>query len=361
MSSQYKRIAATAGAVALAWMTGGCQGSEEPVQAADVLDDIPAVEAPAVNVTVKPLEPQTLADEVALSGRLAPWVEVQVSTELGGTVQEIGFEKGRRVSKGQVLARIGTDLLEASLAEAQAELGHAEAEFNKTTELFNRQAIPRQELTAATSNFKRAEARVKQAELRVERSIIRAPVAGIAIERDIEMGEVVPAGSLVTVLHQVSRLKARAGIPEDDIPFFKVGAAARIGVDAYPDQQFEGKIHFLSPAATGQNRTFPAEVAIDNRSGDLRPGMIVRLFLVKQVFEDVIVIPRDAVLERDTGYVAFVLNGDRAEIRLVETGPSEDNDIVILDGLAAGDKLIVTGHRNLVDGQLVRVVTREAL
>ncbi len=123
-------------------------------------------EPPPVNVSVSKLKPATLRDEVQLAGRLEPWVEVQVSTELGGTVQEIGFDKGRAVRKGQVLARIGTDLLEAALAEVEAELQHAESEFNKTTELFSRQAVPRQNLTSATSNYRRAEARVKQAKLR---------------------------------------------------------------------------------------------------------------------------------------------------------------------------------------------------
>lgn len=355
MISNTRLLAAVAlGAAVLSF---GCGTAEEPAQAAP---EAPPERTP-VNVSVKTLAPSTLADEVRLAGRLEPWVEVEVSTELGGTVQEIGFDKGRVVSEGQVLARVGTDLLEASLDEAKAELAEAEADFNKTTELFNRQAVPRQELTSATSVYARAKARLRQAELRVERSVIRAPVAGMAIERDVEKGEVVPPGALVTKLHQVSRLKAVAGIPEDDIPFFKVGAGAYIEVDAFPGRSFEGKMHFLSPAATGQNRTFPAEVAIDNRAGDLRPGMIVRISLVKQIFEEVIVVPRDAVLERDTGYVAFVMNGDIAEIRNVTTGPSESGLIVIHEGLAAGEQLIVTGHRNLIDGQPVRAVAGEGL
>ena len=84
--------------------------------------------------------------------------------------------------------------------------------------------------------------------------------------------------------------------------------------------------------------------------------MIVRVRLVKQVYEDVIVIPRDAVLERDSGNVAFVLKGDKAELRNVETGPSEKGEIVVLEGLERGDELIITGHRNLVNGQRVRSV-----
>ena len=98
-------------------MAWGC-GSEEVAEA----EPNASPEAPAVNVSVQKLKPATLKDEVKLAGRLEPWVDVEVSTELGGTVQEIGFDKGRRVSKGQVLARIGTDLLQASFAE---EIGRA--------------------------------------------------------------------------------------------------------------------------------------------------------------------------------------------------------------------------------------------
>jgi RND family efflux transporter MFP subunit len=304
------------------------------------------------------VEPSTLRDVLELSGRLEPWVEVEVSTELGGTVTEIGFEKGRHVEKGQILARIGTDMLEASLAEADAGLVAAEANYAKTKELFDPQAVP-QELVAATSTFKQAEARVMQAKLRVERSIIESPVSGVAISREIEAGEVVPPGSLLTVIHDVSRLKAVTGIPEDDISHFRAGGEAGIEVDAYPGREFTGRIHFLSPAATGQNRTFPGEIEIDNRGGDLRPGMIVRVSLTRRVFENAVVAPRDAVLERDTGDVVFVLKDDRVELRKVTTGPSERGRIVLLEGLAPGETLVVSGHRNLVDGQRVRAVGGE--
>jgi membrane fusion protein, multidrug efflux system len=334
---------------------GACSSSPAEEPASEVSES--ENEAPAVNVSVRTIHTSQLKDQRELAGRLEPWVEVRVSTELGGTVQEVGFEKGQTVAKGRILARIGTDLFEASLAEAEAELVAAEANYNKSKELFDRQAVPRQDLVSSTSTFKRAEARLEQAKIRVERSILRAPVSGVAIDREIELGEVVAPGSLVTVIHEVSKLKASVGVPEDDIAFFRVGGEAKMTVDAFPDRAFMGKIHFLGSAATGQNRTFPAEIAIDNRASELRPGMIVRVSLVRRVYDDAMVVPRDAVLERDAGNVVFVLNGDRAELRNVKTGPSESGSIVVLDGLTAGDQLIVSGHRNLIDGQKVRAVT----
>jgi membrane fusion protein (multidrug efflux system) len=313
-------------------------------------------EPPPVNVSVMKLEPTELTETEVLTGKIAPWVEVEVSAELGGAVQEIGFEKGRRVKKGQILARVGTDLLDAALREAEASLEEAEANYNRAKELFARQAVPRQELITHTSRFHAAQARLDVAKLRVQRSVITAPVSGVAISRHVDVGEVVPPGALITAIHQVSRLKVEVGIPETDIAFFRNGGEATIAVDAYPGKTFEGKIHFLGPAASGKNRSFPSEVAIANTDNELRPGMIARVFLVKRRLDNALVVPRDALLDRDLGSVAFVGIEDRAEERQVVLGPSEGNRVVIEDGLSFGEALIVAGHRNLVDGQPIRVV-----
>ncbi|MFQ5790035.1 MAG: efflux RND transporter periplasmic adaptor subunit [Acidobacteriota bacterium] len=332
----------------------GCDApSENP---GSTLADNTPVEPPPVNVSVVKIEPSGLTEKVILAGRLEPWVEVRVSTELGGTVQDVDFDEGQRVKKGQALARVGTDLLTATFEEAEAELIGAQANFEKTKELFARQALPRQELVAATSRYEMAKARVALARLRVERSIIKAPITGVAIERAIEPGEVLPPGARITTVHQVSRLKAHVGIPENDIAFFHTGGEASVEVDAYPNRTFEGRIHFLSPAATGGNRTFPTDVAIFNHGGKLRPGMIARVALVRRRYENAVVVPRDALLERDQGSVAFVLEKDRAWLRPVKLGPGEGNRVVVLEGLSAGEWLIVTGQRNLVDGHPVRVV-----
>lgn len=316
------------------------------------------VEASPVNVTATRLEPGSLRERIGLAGRLKPWTEVEVASELGGTVQEVRFDKGDWVGKGQELARVGTDLLEAALAEAEAELAGAKADYEKTSELFDRQAVPRQDLVAATSVFERAEARAAHARLRVGRSILRAPIAGVALDREIESGEVIPPGAHVTTLHEVSRLKAEVGIPESDISFFERGGEATIEVGAYAGEVFSGRIHFLATAARGPNRSFPAEVAIENADRRLKPGMLARVSLVKRVFEEAVVVPRDAVLERDEGNVAFVVEDGRAVLRRLETGASAGPRIVVLQGLAPGEELIVTGQRNLIDGQRVRVVSR---
>jgi len=332
----------------------GCGSGDTRSEAAP--PDTDSKTAPAVSVEVMELEPRSLVERVDLSGQLEPWVHVSVSAELGGRVESVGFREGEHVRKGQVLARVGTDMMEAALAEAQARLEGAQAIHEKTAELFKREHVPRQELIAATSALHAAEAQMRQAELRRERSVIEAPISGVALNREVEPGEVVSPGAPITEIYRVDRLKAVAGVPENDITAFQVGGEATIEVDAHPGRTFEGRIHLVGPAARGPSRTFPTEIAIDNRDGALRPGMMARVALVKRKLEGVIVLERDVLQDRDSGPVAVVADGSVASVRQLTLGASEGNRVVVEDGLKPGELLIVTGQRGLIDGQAVEAV-----
>jgi RND family efflux transporter MFP subunit len=344
-------LCAAAFASLSAWTLSACGSGASPNASADAT-------TPRVNVTVERIAPQKLVDRLELSGKIEPWVEVRVSTELGGVVQQVGFDQGQRVSEGQVLARVGTDIMQASLDEADAALRAAEAAFIKTRELFERQHVTRQELIAATSQFEAAKARAAQARLRLERSIIKAPISGVAVSRDIEPGEVLAPGAPITSVHRMDRLKAKAGIPENDIAAFKAGGTATIEVDAYPERSFEGHVSYIGTVVDEMTRTFPVEVAIDNPKGELRSGMIARVVLNKKRYDDVVVVDRDLLQERDAGSVAVVLDGDVARVRQLTLGASEGNRVLVRAGLAAGEWLIVKGQRGLIEGQPVNVVER---
>lgn len=331
--------------------------SAETAEAAGAVapgDDAPAL--PPVNVAIMTLAPSELHERIELSGRMEPWVEVQVSTELGGAVEFVGFDKGDYVRKGQEVARVGTDLYQAALDEAEASLKRAEATYEKAQQLFEREAVPRQELIDATGDFEVRKAQVAQSRLRLERSKITAPISGLALTRDLEPGEVLAPGAPITTLQRVDRLKAVIGIPETDIAMFKVGGDATLTVDAFPDRTFTGRISFVGPATEASSRTFPAEIAVANGDGTLKPGMIARVSLVRRSFENAIVVPRDVLHERDAGTVAVVMENGVARVRTVTLDASEDGKVVVTSGLAAGDQLIVEGQRGLVDGQPVRVV-----
>jgi membrane fusion protein (multidrug efflux system) len=353
MTSETGKLVLSGAVGLLALALSGCGGGE-PSQAASATQ-----EEARVNVVVLELAPESLTERVALAGKLEPWVEVSLASELGGTVEQVAFAKGQHVRKGEVLARVGTDLLEAALRGAEARMAAAAAVYEKTEKLFEAQHVPRQELIAAKAEFGAAKAALEQARLRRERSIIRAPLSGIAVTREVEPGEVLSPGAAVTTLHRVDQLKATAGIPESEIAGFDVGSAATVEVDAFPDRTFEGRVRFIGPATEGASRTFPVEIAVANAAGDLRPGMVARVSLVKNHYDDVVVIDRDILQDRDHGPVAVVLQDDgTASVRDLVLGASDANRVLVRKGLSIGERLIVSGQRGLVTGQKVKVVER---
>ncbi len=336
--------------LAAAW-SAGCGDDSTLAEAAppEEVDVRPAVAA-------VPLTPETLTDVLVISGRLEPRAEVEVSTEGGGIVEEVRFDKGDRVEAGQLLARINTDLLRAALLEAEADLSGARTEHERARQLVEREAAPGERLTTAETNLKRAEARHETARLRFSRSEVSAPAAGVIVSRDLEPGEILPAGARIAVLHDTSSLRATIGIPETDIALFRVGAPAAITLDAYPDRVVDGRITWIAPNASQPGRNFLTEIEVPNRDDSLRSGLIVRARLERGRYEDAVVVPRDALVERDGVLYAFVLESGSAVMRDVALGPDEGDRVVVTTGLELGERLLVAGHRSLLDGEAVRVV-----
>ncbi|MDH3283449.1 MAG: efflux RND transporter periplasmic adaptor subunit [Acidobacteriota bacterium] len=304
-----------------------------------------------VRVRTEPIETTTFVETIEVSGTIAPWKHVVVSSELGGLVREVGFDKGRRVAEGQLLARVGDDLADARLDGARAELKAAAANHEQAERLFERQAVPEQRLIDATAALHRARARVREHELLLARSLIRAPISGVAVSRDIEPGEVIPPSTIITTLQRVDRLKVTASVPDTEVGWLSVGRPGRISVDAYEGQEFDGKLSYVAPAAQTDTRGFPIEVALDNRGRALRPGLVARIRLDKRRIENAIVVPFDALVTRTDGTVAYVVDDCAAHIRPVEVAAFENDRALIESGLAAGDLLVVDGQADLIDGQ----------
>jgi membrane fusion protein (multidrug efflux system) len=329
----------------------GC-GGEAP-KAAEPRAPAEPREKAALRVETIEIAPRAFQDELEVTAVLEPWDEVAVASELGGYVRVVDFEKGDRVDSGKVLARIGDDLAEAQLEQAKADLMAAEANHTKVSRLFERQAVPQQDLVAATSRRDRARAVVREMEIRLERSVVRAPIDGVALDRLVDPGEVVAAGQTVTRLQRMGRLKAVATVPDTEVAWLERGRRATLHVDAYPDRSFPARVFFIAPAAESATRSFTMELALDNREGLLRPGMVGRAALSRRTIADAIVVPLDALVTTSTGARAFVVEACRAEEREVTVAGREGARALVAEGLDAGDHLVIAGQRDLVTGQRV--------
>jgi membrane fusion protein (multidrug efflux system) len=327
-----------------------CGGGDAAPEAGDA-----APPGRTTNVHVFRADPDTLT----LISRLPATVRAQrratLSFQEPGTLSLVLADLGDQVRRGELLARLDTDVLEAAAVEAEAGLKFQTYNHERARQLHAEGTISEQDYYAAEYAWKSATAAARTVRARLENSELRAPFGGTVARRSAEAGDVVTPGTPVYDLVQADTVKVEVWVPETDIVDFAVGRPVSVRVDAFPDRSFEGEVGRIGPSADTDRRVFPLEVFLANDDGALRPGMIGRVEVVRRTYHDVLVIPREAVLQRDEGSTGFVEAGGTVSARRLTLGPSEGNRVVVLSGLSAGDRVVVAGGRDLIEGEKVTV------
>jgi RND family efflux transporter MFP subunit len=193
---------------------------------------------------------------------------------------------------------------------------------------------------------------------------VAAPISGVLEARPIEIGTMVGVGTPVARIVQVDPIKVIAGVPERFAGLVESSSRAIVTFEALGSERYDADVRYVGATVNPSNRTFEVELSIPNRERAIKPEMVANVQVVLREREDAIVIPQEAVVRVEEGFVAFVVT-DRdgesmAEVRSVRLGPAQRNQLVVEEGLAAGDRLIVLGQNQVADGDHVRVVrTRE--
>ena len=210
-----------------------------------------------------------------------------------------------------------------------------------------------QELDELENSVTAADMALRTTRLQLAKCYPKAPISGVVDLHYVDRGEYVDPGKPLLRLVQIDRLKAIADVPEKDISFLKVGQQVEIIPATINDKSavpVTGKIEHIAFSADTTTRTYRTKIVIDNSSGHLRPGMIVRARFVRQQLQQVVAVPLYAVLDRDGEKRVFVDDGGFAKKIDVETGSSINQRIVILSGLSVGQKLIIKGQQLLIEG-----------
>ncbi len=339
------------GLLALAISGTGCERS------GGAGDGQGAVEVPR-NVRVLTIAPMDLHEYLTISGPVRPVRGTDVSAEESGEVERIAKVKGARVDEGETLVLLDRGMLEAGVGSARAT--HALAVFNesRTRELFKANSVSEIEMRQAEARLLEAEAAVRMAEIRYERTAIKAPFRGIVANRYVELGQLVVPGMRVVRIVEPYVLKLEGAVTEREVHWVAENMAATVtfdGIDAVAD----GVVQWVGFEADPMTGKFPLEIHIDNSDLEIRPGVIGRARVLKATHRGVIAIPRDAVIPRPSGAIAYVAEGSVARQRRLELGRDQGLMVIVNAGLRAGDQLIVRGQRDVHDGSAV-VIQEEA-
>ena len=342
-------------------------------------------EAPLPAVSVIRAQSGALESAIELSGNLMPETRVEIRSKLPGTLDTVTVQLGDRVTEGQVLATLdrreidaGVDAAVAAVAVGKAGVDAADAayenagqEVERARGLFEKGAIPKQRLQAAETQWRAskaqrdlANANVEQANAALRRArevqrdaTLRAPIAGVIVERNYDAGNLVGPGSdtPVVAVANLRSLKLEAGVSELEAGRLKPGATARVTVQARPGETFTGRVAALAPEVDTRNRHFRVDIRVANADLAMLSGMYATARIPTATAEGVIV-PREAVFDRHGGRAVYRVQGDIVSIVAVKEGLSDGKRVVLVSGVQSGDTIVADARREVTDGARVRVV-----
>ena len=297
------------------------RGREKPVQYATV-----------------PVERGDIVDVVGATGTLQAVTTVQVGSQVSGIVDSLSADFNSRVRKNQVIAQLETSTFDARLSQAQANLVAARAnvekarstvsdmkqKFDRAKELSAEKLLPASDLDTARSNYdgavagqRGAEAAVSQAAASVQQAqvdrthtIIRAPIDGVVVARNVDVGQTVAASlqapTLFVIANDLSLMQVNASIDEADIGRVRQGQDVTFRVDAYPNETFTGRVEQvrLQPITVSNVVTYNTLIAVNNPGQRLMPGMTATVSVIVQQREDVLRLPAAALRFRPEGWQA---------------------------------------------------------
>ena len=313
-----------------------------------------------VNAEVTPVAPSTFVQYLRVVGEVEALHDVTVSVQESGTVAAFLADKGERVVRGQPVTRISAELLDAQVEEARALANVADERYQRQRRLWQQQIGTEIALLELKAQATSSAARLKVLETRLARTVVASPITGIFDEQYVEAGELVAPGTRLLRVLATDQVKVVAGIPERYALAVKPGAAALITFDVLEGREFRGIIEFVGTSVDPRSRTIPIEVLLDNAEYLIRPRMVANVQVERVRQEQVIVVPQDLVQRTENGFQVFVAEQRNdtvtARARAVELGSSYANRVVVTAGLAAGERLITAGHRQVDDGSVIQVV-----
>ena len=397
---------AVAGMILLALAFSACGETGSPARKAT------KGQPSAVRIQTASLQRITIQRQVVLSGTLVSPDQARVSAEVSGVVREVLVELGHEVKPGELLVRLEPRELELALRQSEAQLHQTEAQLGMNgapgldpppdeeisavrTALANREDARAQAARASQliqqglltrADFDTTQTRLKiteaayQAALEQVRSLkatlrqrraalelaqkklsdanIKAPIGGAISERLVQQGEFIRENTPVVTIVQTNPLKLKTAIQEKNASLMRLGLEAQFRVESVPDEIFQGKVGYVSPAVDQATRTFPVEILVSNNEHKLKPGFFAQGSILTRRDENVLAVPEATIMTLAGESSVFVVENNRVRKQTVTLGDRVENALEVTSGLQGNEILAATSLNELADG--VAVTTGDA-
>lgn len=287
-------------------------------------------------------------------GTFEPNREIKILSETNGKVVKVGISEGDRVSAGQVIAQVDSDILQYQIIAAQANYDETQADVRRYQNLTKGEAVAQIQLEKANLAAKAAESQLKVLQKQLKNTTIVAPFSGTITAKTFDLGTVLAMGAPLAQLTDISALKLVINVPEKDILKFKEGQSVNVTTDVFPEQQFAGRVSMIS--AKGDNaHNYPVQILVSNSNTNLlRAGMYGSVVIGNSLKTNAIVIPRNALIGTSKQPQVYVIEGGKSVLRNIKIGVSNNEFYEVTEGLKEGEIVIVSGQVNLENGTPVK-------
>lgn len=312
----------------------------------------------AITVKADTIKSENVSTDFIANGNFAPLQELSFSAENSGRVTKVLVKEGSPVRIGQTLAIIKGDKLSVDVQSARAAYQNAVTDNQRFENAFKTGGVTRQQLDQSKLALSNAKAQLDQANINFGDATIKSSINGIVNKKYIEPGSVVSPGTQLFDLVNVSKLKLKVTVNENQVASLKVGSVIKIKASVYPDKEFSGKISFIAPMAD-ESLSFPLEIEIaNNANNDLKAGMYgTAHFETNQTQKTPLkIVPRTAFVGSVSNNQVFVVKDGVAKLTKIVSGRIFGEKVEVLDGLTEGDVVVTSGQINLTDGAKVEIV-----
>lgn len=342
-----------------------------------------------VPVEISKIVHGSIESKIDFLGNVAGFQDVKVFSTIPTRIVSMKVDIGDIVKKGQILAVVDNEKIKQGVIQAEAGLENAKAqyknvstEYDRISKLYQENAVSKAQFDgvsaqkeAAKSIVKQLEAGLAAAKNQMEDSYITAPIAGVISERFFEQGDQTTPGMPVFTIVKMNPVKIQIEVVENQIGLVKVGQKAHVTVESYPDQLFEGKVSQLNPTLNPMTRTVRAEILVSNPDLKLKPGMFAKVEVVVNRHDNVLLIPKYAVLENTKleylgGEITnskvivekfvFTVQDSLAFRKVIQVGIENGSVVEVLNGLNIYDLIVTIGQHNLLDSSKVDIITNRS-
>lgn len=301
-------------------------------------------------------------DSIEAIGTARANEQVLITSKYADFIEQVFFDDGQLVKKGDVLIRLNNQEESAKVSELEANLSESVAQLTRFQELLSSKATSKSLVDQQEAKTKAITAQLQSARTKLNDLSIKAPFDGVLGFREVSLGAYINAGSVITSLDDLSLIKVDFTLPERFLPTIKLGQSIIALNTAYKNQEFIGNITSIDSRVNPVTRTMKVRAEIPNKNLILRPGMLLSIEIVRQV-ETLLQLPESAIIPIENKHFVFVISTESgkspiATRKSIDIGRRLPGIVEVLGGLNESEHVVIEGALKLRDGINVKVINQ---